>query len=71
MSLYKRFRGTNQSEALKESGTTIDHNTNFYFRTGAAMLRFYQKKRPSATKKKIGILSTQGSVIAGSFSLAK
>jgi hypothetical protein len=60
MSLYKRFRGTTEPRGtIKESGTTINHNTNFYFRTEAAMLRFYQNDHQPPKK---GMLSTQKEV---------
>jgi hypothetical protein len=45
---------------IKESGTTINQY-NFYFRTEAAMLVFFIKRKRPATKK-IGMLSTQKEV---------
>jgi hypothetical protein len=64
MSLYKRFRGHEPSpEALLKKGTTINHNTNFYFRT-EVFLGFIKRKRPSATRN---AFDPKGSIIAGSF----
>jgi hypothetical protein len=63
MSLYKRFRGHEPSpEALLKRGTTINHDTIFYFRTEAAMLRFFYQKKTTISHQKIGMLSTQKEV---------
>jgi ribonuclease HIII len=73
MSLYKRFRGHEPSpEALLKSGTTINHDTILFQNRGSNVsVFFYQKKTTISHQKNRNAFDPKGSIIAGSFSLAK
>jgi hypothetical protein len=70
MSLYKRFRGHEPSpEALKESGTTINHNEFLFQNRGSNVSVFLSKENDHQPPKNRNAFDPKGS--SWIFSLAK
>jgi hypothetical protein len=70
--LYTNALGarTEPRGTIKESGTTINHNTFLFQNRGSNASVFLSRKRPSATTK-IGMLSTQRKYNSWIFFIAK
>jgi hypothetical protein len=65
------LEGTNLARTIKESRTTINKSNTIFISEPRQQCVFFYQKKTTISHKKIECFRPKGSVIAGSFSLAK